>query len=771
MTAATFRRDYISKPIFRFARHALPSLSATEREAIEAGDVWWDGEIFSGNPDWAKLLAMPPAKLTAEEQAFLDGPVAELCAMLDEWRITWELRDLPPQVWDFLKRHKFFAMIIPKRYGGLGFSAYAHSEVIRKLSTRSLTASVTAMVPNSLGPGELLLHFGTKEQQDYWLPRLAAGEEIPCFGLTSPEAGSDAASMIDSGVVTRGAWQGREVLGIRLNWHKRYITLAPVATVIGLAFKLHDPEHLIGEREDIGITVALVPTNLPGVEIGRRHLPTMMVFQNGPTVGRDVFIPLDNVIGGVAQAGKGWKMLMSALAAGRGISLPSLSAAGTAFAAHVTGAYARIREQFHVPIGRFQAIQERLGRMAATAYLLDAARRFTCAGIDAGHKPAVVTAIMKEQATERLRMSANDAMDVHGGKGVQEGPLNYLGGFYRSVPIGITVEGANIVTRSLIQFGQGAIRSHPYLLKEMAALEDPDPSRGLEEFDRAFWGHVGHSFANAFRAWAHAWTGGVFAPAPAAGRARRFYKQLGRYASAFALAADMALLTLGGALKRQEMISARFGDILSELYLLSAVLKRWNEEGRQPADFPLVAWCMEAGFATIEARFDAIFANFPNRPAAWFLRFLVLPFGLRRRGPPDRLTQACAEILLNPSATRERVTADIFRCPGNDGVARLERAFALVVAAQPLRDRLHQAHIRDIDQARAQNLITDAEAEQLRAAAAAVAAAIAVDDFAPEALARRKAAPAVLQATGTIALPRNDRARQPHSAPLAPGDP
>ena len=458
---------------------------------------------------------------------------------------------------------------------------------------------------------------------------------------------------------------------------------------------------------------------------------------------------------------------MSALAAGRGISLPSLSSAGTAFAAHVTGAYARIREQFHVPIGRFQAIQERLGRMAATAYLLDAARRFTCAGIDAGHKPAVVTAIMKEQATERLRISANDAMDVHGGKGVQEGPLNYLGGFYRSVPIGITVEGANIVTRSLIQFGQGAIRSHPYLLKEMAALEDPDPSRGLEEFDRAFWGHVGHSFANAFRAWAHAWTGGVFAPAPAAGKARRFYKQLGRYASAFALAADMALLTLGGGLKRQEMISARFGDILSELYLLSAVLKRWNEEGRQPADFPLVAWCMEEGFATIEARFDAIFANFPNRPAAWLLRFLLLPLGLRRRGPSDPLTQACAEILLEPSATRERVTADIFRCPGNDGVARLERAFALVVAAAPLRDRLHRAHIRDIGQARAQNVINEAEAEQLRAAADAVAAAIAVDDFAPEALARRKASPTILQATGTIALQRSER--QTRSAPAAEG--
>jgi acyl-CoA dehydrogenase len=769
MTAATFRRDYLTKPIFGFARHALPTLSPTEREAIEAGDVWWDGEIFSGKPDWRKLLSFAPAKLTAEEQAFLDGPVNELCAMLDEWRITWELRDLPPQVWDYLKRHKFFAMIIPKRYGGLGFSAYAHSEVIRKLSTRSLTASVTAMVPNSLGPGELLLHFGTKDQQDYWLPRLAAGEEIPCFGLTSPEAGSDAASMTDSGVVCRGLWQGREVLGIRLNWHKRYITLAPVATVIGLAFKLHDPDHLIGEREEIGITVALVPTNLPGIEIGRRHLPTMMVFQNGPTRGRDVFIPLDNIIGGVAQAGKGWKMLMSALAAGRGISLPSLSSAGTAFAAHVTGAYARIREQFHVPIGRFQAIQERLGRMAATAYLLDAARRFTCAGIDAGHKPAVVTAIMKEQATERLRISANDAMDVHGGKGVQEGPLNYLGSFYRSVPIGITVEGANIVTRSLIQFGQGAIRSHPYLLKEMAALEDPDPARGLAEFDRAFWGHVGHSFANAFRAWAHAWTGGVFAPAPAAGKARRYYQQLGRYAAAFALAADMALLTLGGALKRQEMISARFGDILSELYLLSAVLKRWDEEGRQGADFPLVAWCMEAGFATIEARLDAIFANFPNRPAAWLLRFMVLPFGIMRRGPPDRLTEACAEILLNPSATRERVTADIFRCSGNDGVARLERAFALVVAAAPLRERLQRAHVRDIDAARAQSLITDAEADQLRAAADAVAAAVAVDDFAPDALSRRKAAPTVLQATGTIALQRGERERQPRPAPAAEG--
>src|SRR6202048_4785916 len=432
------------------------------------------------------------------------------------------------------------------------------------------------LVPNSLGPGELLHRFGTKEHQDYWLPRLAAAKEIPCFGLTSPEAGSDAAAMIDSGVVCRGKWQGREVLGIRLHWHKRYIPLAPVATVLGLAFKLSDPDHLIGSHESLGITVALVPTDLPGVEIGRRHLPALHMFQNGPTWGRDVFIPMDHVIGGIEQAGKGWKMLMTALAAGRGISLPSLAAAGTAFAAHVCGAYARIREQFHLPIGRFEAIEERLGRIAATCYLLDAARRLTCAALEHRHKPAVIAAIMKQQATERLRVVANDAMDIHGGKAVQEGPLNYLGSFYRGLPLGVTVEGANIVTRSLIQFGQGAIRSHPYLLKEMTALEDPDRARGLHVFDTAFWGHLGHSIANAFRAWGRAWTGGVFAPAPSTGRTRGFYQQLGRYASAFALSVDLALLTLGGALKRQEMLSARFGDILSELYLLSAVLKRWD---------------------------------------------------------------------------------------------------------------------------------------------------------------------------------------------------
>ena len=740
----SFRRDWITKPIFGVARHALPSLSDTEREAIEGGDTWWDADLFAGNPDWRKLLAFAPARLSDDEQQFLAGPVEELCGMLDDWKINWQWHDLPPPVWDFLKTHKFFAMIIPKQYGGLGFSAFAHSEVIRKLSSRSLSAAVTAMVPNSLGPGELLLQFGTKPQQDYWLPRLARGEEIPCFGLTSPEAGSDAASMIDSGVVCRQSHDGEEVLGIRLNWHKRYITLGPIATVLGLAFKLRDPDHLIGNRDDIGITLALVPTHLPGVSIGRRHLPAMLVFQNGPNWGHDVFIPMDNVIGGVAQVGKGWKMLMSALAAGRGISLPSLSAAGAAFAANVTGAYARVREQFHVSISQFEAIQERLGRLAATAYLLDAARRMTCAALDSGHKPAVITAIMKSQATDRMRISVNDAMDVHGGKGIIEGPLNYLGSLYRGVPIGITVEGANIVTRSLIQFGQGAIRSHPYLLKEMMALQDTDRAQGLDAFVRVFWTHVGHSIANAFRAWGRAWSGGVLAPAPDAGAATPFYRQLSRHTAAFALAVDLALLSLGGGLKRQEMVSARFGDILSELYLSCAALKRWNDEGRQADDLPLLDYCLEASFAIIETRFDEIIANFPSRPVAWILRVLIQPLGPRRRGPSDHSTARCAAIITNPGAARDRLVAGLFvskEIAGQpaDGVLLVERAFAMTVAVKPNRDRMHVARVRDIDQAVRQRTITAEEAVRLRATAEAVAAAIAVDDFAPEELTARGA--------------------------------
>ncbi len=726
------RRDLLTKPIFAWAQTALPALSATEREAIEAGDTWWDADLFTGNPDWKKLLATPQAKLSAEEQAFLDGPVEEFCAMLDDWKITWELRDLPPQAWVYLKEKRFFAMILPKDYGGLGFSAFAHSEVVRKISTRSVSAAVVAMVPNSLGPGELLLHFGTKAQQDYWLPRLADGREIPCFGLTSPEAGSDAASMIDSGVVCKGVWVGQETLGIKLNWHKRYITLAPVATVLGLAFKLHDPDHLIGTEEDLGITVALIPTNLPGIEIGRRHLPAFHVFQNGPNWGRDVFVPLDNIIGGVGQAGKGWKMLMSALAAGRGISLPSLSAAGASYCAHVTGAYARIRKQFGVPIGEFEAVEEKLARIAGTAYLLDAARRMTCAALDQGYKPAVITAIMKEQATERMRVAVNDAMDIHGGKAIMEGPRNYMGSLYRSVPVGITVEGANILTRALIQFGQGSIRSHPYLLAEINALNDADKAKGLDAFDKAFWKHVGHSIANAGRAWWRAWTG--LAPAPDAAKAAPYYRALGRYASAFALTADFALLTLGGALKRKEMLSARFGDILSELYLLSAVLKRWDDEGRQDADFPLVAYCMAKGFATLDQRLDALLANLPNRFVAGLLRFITLPSG--HRGPSDGLMRACARLLLEPSPTRERLTPGLFHGRGEDSILVLERAWKAVVVAEPIAAKLRAAHVHSWQEGLAKGAISQAEADGLKMVDDSVSAVIAVDDFAPEDLTR-----------------------------------
>lgn len=730
----SFRRDTVTKPIFSWARGVLPSMSDTEREALEAGDVWWDADLFTGNPDWSKLLKVPQAVLTDEERAFLNGPVDELCAMLDEWKIFWEWRDLPPDVWHFVKREKFFGMIIPKEFGGLGFSPYAHSEVVRKISTRSIAAAVTVMVPNSLGPGELLMRFGTKEQQQRWLPRLADGRDIPCFGLTSPEAGSDAASMVDTGIICKCEFEGREVLGLRLNWHKRYITLGPVATLLGLAFKAYDPDHLVGSQDELGITVALIPTNLPGVEIGQRHLPSMQVFQNGPNWGRDVFIPLDYVIGGKERLGQGWKMLMTALAAGRGISLPSLSAAGAAYAARTTGAYARIREQFGISISKFEGVEEPLARIVATAYQLDAARRLTCAALNAGIHPAVISGIMKLHATERMRIAIDDAMDIHGGKAVIDGPQNYLGNLHRAVPIGITVEGANILTRNLIVFGQGAIRAHPYLLDEMNALADSDRERGLGAFDKAFWKHVGHSFQTLFRAFGRSWTFGVFAPAPDAGDATPFYRQLSRYSAAFALCADMALLTLGGALKRKEMLSARFGDILSELYLLSAALKRWQDEGRQKEDFAALEWCMATGFKTIENRFAEILANLPNRFVAAVLKFVVQPFGARVLGPSDRVVHQCASLVLEPSAARERLTPDLAYVDDDGGFARLERAFELVASTDAVARRMRAAHVRDWKQAVAKGVITQAEGEQLAAAREAVRGVIEVDDFAPEAL-------------------------------------
>jgi acyl-CoA dehydrogenase len=730
----SLRRDLITRPIYAWAHKALPPMSDTEREALEAGDVWWDADLFTGNPDWSKLLAFAPAKLTDEETAFLNGPVKQLCAMVDEWKVNWEWRDLPPDVWDFIKRNKFLGMIIPKEYGGLGFSPYAHSEVVRKISSRSVTAAVTVMVPNSLGPGELLMTFGTDEQRNKWLPGLAEGREIPCFGLTSPEAGSDAASMIDTGIICKGTFNGKETLGLRLNWHKRYITLGPVATLLGLAFKAYDPDHLIGSEDELGITVALIPTDLPGVTIGHRHLPAMQVFQNGPNWGKDVFIPMDFIIGGQERIGQGWKMLMTALAAGRGISLPSQSSAGAAYCARATGAYARIREQFHVPIAKFEGIEEPLARIAGTAYQLDAARRLTCGALNQGIHPAVISGIMKLHATERLRIVVDDAMDIHGGKAVIDGPQNYMGNLYRSVPVAITVEGANILTRNLIVFGQGSVRAHPYLLSEMNAISDRDQKKGLADFDTAFWKHVGHAIGNVFRAWGRSWTGGAFAPAPDAGATTGYYRQLSRYSAAFALCSDMALLTLGGALKRKEMLSARLGDILSELYLLSAALKRWEDEGRQEADFAALEWVMANGIRTIENRLAEVMANLPNRFVGVILKFLIQPLGANPLGPSDKVVQRCAQLILEPGAVRDRLTAGLYH-PQDDGpLARLERAFLLVTANEPIEKKMRAARIRDWSEAVKKGVITAEEGERIKAAHEAVALVIEVDDFAPEAL-------------------------------------
>ena len=727
-------RNAVTRPVHAWARDALPDLSQTEREAMNAGEVWWDGALFSGNPDWSRLRAVAPARLTDEEIAFIEGPCRDFCRMIDDWKINNEAGDLPPEAWDFLRQHRFFGMIIPKEHGGLGFSAYAHSEIVRYLSTRSVAAAVTVMVPNSLGPGELLLQFGTKEQQDHWLPRLADGRELPAFGLTSEEAGSDASSMVDSGTVCRGAWNGEEVVGIRLTFAKRYITLAPVCTILGLAFKLRDPDGLLGGREDIGITCALVPADLPGVTRGNRHIPGSTMFQNGPISGEDVFIPVANIIGGPDCGGKGWMMLMSALAAGRGISLPSLSAAATALSAHTTGAYARIREQFGIPIAKFGGVQDPVARLAASAYTLDAARRLTCAGLDEGRSLSVISAIMKAYATYRMRDAVNHAMDVHSGKAVIDGPRNYLSPLYRAMPIGITVEGANIVTRSLIVFGQGSVRAHPHMLDEMLALSDPDDEASLDAFSRHFWRHVGHTLATTGRAMGRAWTGGRSAPAPDVKEVARYYRQMGRWSAAFALVSDMAFLTMGGALKRKEMISGRMADVLADLYFLSAVLKRWEDEGRHSEDLPVVHFAARDALARIQSTLDEVLLNFPNRPVAGLLRAMIRS-GARTRGPDDRLTRRCAELLTEPSASRDRIVGRMFEGCDRDGVELLNAAFAAVTEAEPIRKRLRDAS-QTPDEGLEAGTITQAEHDQLAEMARAVQPVIAVDEFSPEALSR-----------------------------------
>ncbi|AHE98048.1 acyl-CoA dehydrogenase [Thioalkalivibrio paradoxus ARh 1] len=682
------RRRWVSTPLQRRFRAVLPRLSPTERQALEAGTVGWDGELFSGRPDWERLLAVPPPRLQPEEQAFLDGPVDTLCRMLDDWRITHHDRDLPPEVWDYIRARGFFGMTLPRSHGGLGFSSTAHSAVVMTLATRSLTAAVTVMVPNSLGPGQLLLQYGSPAQKARYLPPLARGEEIPCFALTGPRAGSDAASIQDSGVVCHGHWQGERVLGLRLNWDKRYITLAPVATLIGLAFRCTDPDGLLGGPVDLGITLALVPRDTPGVEIGARHLPLDVPFMNGPIRGHEVFVPLTQVIGERDGIGQGWRMLMESLAEGRGISLPALATGAAKKAARLTGAYARLRRQFNRPIGRFEGVEEALARIAGLTWQMDAGRLLTLATLDQGERPAVVSAIVKHHLTERYRQVVNHAMDIEGGRGICVGPNNLLARAYQAAPIAITVEGANILTRSMIIFGQGAIRCHPWVLREYRAVHDPNPERGLSEFDRALVGHLRFLLRNAAASLLLGLSRGRLARVPRSGAARH-YRTLAWLSSVLALSADAAMITLGGALKRHERLSARLGDVFSELYLASAVLKRFHDDGEPATDEPLVRWALEDSRYRIQESLRSLYRNLPNRPLAWLLRALSFPTGMRFAAPGDRTDHAAAEVLLAPSATRDRLTAGIFLDLDPEAPeGRLERALQQAVELEPLERQL-----------------------------------------------------------------------------------
>lgn len=736
------RRAVVTRPLFAAYRKMLPQMSQTEKDAIEAGTVWWEGELFHGRPDWSKLLAYPKPKLTPDEQSFLDNETAELCRLSNDWISSHYDHDLPQETWQYMKDKGFLGMIIPKKYGGLEFSAYAHSEVVTRLSTRCSATAVSVMVPNSLGPAELLLHYGTDEQKNHYLPRLAKGLDIPCFALTSPWAGSDAASIPDQGIICRGMWQGKEVVGMRVTWDKRYITLAPVATVVGLAIRLFDPDHLLGDEfggnTDIGITCALVPANHPGVETGRRHFPLNAAWHNGPTRGKDVFMPLDFIIGGPQMAGQGWRMLMECLAAGRSISLPGSNTGMQKLAVRAVGGYARVRNQFKTSIGKFEGIQEPLARMGGNLYLSDAARVMTAGAIDLGEKPSVVSAIVKYHVTERARQSMNDGMDILGGKGICLGPSNFLGRAYQQVPIGITVEGANILTRSLIIFGQGAVRCHPYVLAEMQAAQNDD----LKAFDKALFAHIGHTFSNGWRAFFTGITGSHFVDVPknVAPETRRYYQQLTRFSSAFAFLADISMLVMGGDLKRKEKLSARMGDILSLLYLSSAVLKRYEDEGRQSEDAPLMHWAMWDSMFKAQNAFEGMVSNFPSKFVSTLLRRTLFPLGRPYVVPSDRLGGQVANLLIAPSAARDRLTAGMYLPRDeHDPVGVVELALEATIKAEGVAAKIRAAQKagklsgnsqQEIEsQALAHGVITAEEQALLARAHALTAEVIKVDDF------------------------------------------
>ncbi|MGH8381178.1 acyl-CoA dehydrogenase [Pseudomonas sp.] len=740
------RRKVFSGPLFGWFKRTLPAMSQTEREAIDAGTVWWDGELFSGRPNWNTLLGYSKAELSEEEQAFIDGPTEALCAMVSDWQIGQDL-DLPPAAWEHIKSHGFFALIIPKEYGGKGFSAYAHSQVAMKLATRSGDLASTVMVPNSLGPAELLLHYGTDEQRNHYLPRLARGEEIPCFALTGPLAGSDAGAMPDTGIICKGQWHGEEVIGLRLNWEKRYITLGPVATLLGLAFKAYDPEHLLGEEEELGISLALIPTDTPGVEIGQRHLPLGAAFMNGPNSGKDVFVPLDFLIGGQAMLGKGWMMLMNCLSVGRSISLPAVGTGAAKYTSLVTGQYARVREQFNVPLAAFEGIQESLARIGGNAFLMDSARLLTAKAVDLGEKPSVLSAILKYHLTERGRECIQHAMDVHGGKGIIMGPNNYLGRNWQGAPIFITVEGANILSRNLMIFGQGAIRCHPFVLKEMALAGREDHDQALKEFDQLLMQHIGFAVGNAASTLVLGLGLGHFEKVPGDALSQGYFRALNRQAAAFAMLADLCMMLLGGELKRRERLSARLGDVLSHLYLSSAALKRYHDLDSPKHLQPLLRWAMEESLGQAEKALDRLLDNFPNRFLGCALRLLVFPFGRRHTGPSDELDAEVAALIgraKGDPALEELLTGCYRPEAADDPVGALQQACSLLDECAPLHKKLHQAD-KDgqlspapgesiIDAALRAGTLEATEAQTLQTAEAARRSVIDVDAFSKEEL-------------------------------------
>ena len=736
----SIRRYLLSRFIYKAMKKVMPTISQTEQEALNAGDVWWEAELFSGDPDFNFLQNLPKPTLTDEEQAFLDGPIEEFCNMLDDWQITHVDYDLPPEAWQYAKDNGLFSLIIPKQYGGLDYSAYCHSQVVMKIGSRSGSACVTVMVPNSLGPGKLLMTYGTEEQKDYYLPRLAKGIDIPCFALTGPDAGSDAGAMPDIGVVCYGSYEGKDnVLGIRLNWAKRYITLAPVATLLGIAFKLQDPDHLLSEEEDRGITLALIKRETEGVEIGKRHFPANHAFMNGPIRGKDVFIPLDSIIGGVDYVGKGWAMLMECLGDGRAISLPALGTAAGKMGCRYTGAYSRIRQQFHTPIGYFEGVEEALTRIAGQTYIMDASRSLVSVALDNGVIPSVISAVVKLQVMERMRDIINDAMDIHGGHGICMGPRNFLARAYQLIPVGITVEGANILTRTMIIFGQGAMRSHPYLLKEVTAVHNEDQKQGLIDFDNALFKHLGFIISNITRSFWFGLTYAKFVKVPGDKDTRHYYKQLVRMSSAFALMADICVAVLGGSLKRREKISGRLADALSNLYVLSAVLKHYENQGSNKDDLVLLKWACEDSLYNIQEALKGIMKNLPVPFIGRICNFIIFPLTKPYQRASDSLGQRVARKILAPSETLDRLSNGIYVSADKDsGTGRIEHALKLVLAASEAQRKLRGAFksgrisSRDRDaylEAKENNVISNDEYDALIKADKAVQDAVKVDEF------------------------------------------